>query len=301
MALVKLLISVALVWWCFHAVDVGGLFAALGTIHAGALGACLAFLIAHTLLSAWRWRLVCGALGLSGPQSRDALRWTALSVTLSQVLPSTVGGDAYRISALAAQAGFVAATRSVIQDRLGGVWVLAVLAAAASVITVWIAGWVPGIVAIGAAVLCFIAALPAAAGIGRHPAMQRLPRCRALASEAGRLWLVLRLRTVLLASLGIHFMTIAAVIVLCIGLKPASPLWWQMALLTPAAMLAAAIPISLGGWGVREAALVAGAAAFAIPQGEALAVSVAYGVMLLATGALGAVLWASLPAKLAPS
>jgi uncharacterized membrane protein YbhN (UPF0104 family) len=64
-------------------------------------------------------------------------------------------------------------------------------------------------------------------------------------------------------------------------------------------MLAAAIPISLGGWGVREAALVLGAAAFAIPQSEALAVSVAYGLMLLATGALGTLLWAGLPARVA--
>jgi len=295
MPLVKLLISAALVWWCLRVVDVSQLLATLGSIHVAALAACLACMIGHTALCAWRWHLVCRSLGLGGPEPRDALRWMALSVMLSQVLPSTVGGDAYRVGALARHEGFGAAMRSVILDRVTGLWMLAVLGGAASVVTVWIAGWVPEIVAVGVLVFTFVVAVPAAAALGR----KRYVKWRALTEEAGALWMMLRLPKVLATSIGIHFMTVAAVIALSMGLQPGGALWWQMALLTPAAMLAAAIPVSLGGWGVREAALVVGAAAFGIPQSEALAVSVAYGVMLLCTGALGTLLWAGLPARVA--
>ncbi len=291
MPLVKLLISAALVWWCLRVVDVSQLLATLGRIHLAALAACLAFMVAHTALCAWRWHLVCRRLGLGGPEPRNALRWMALSVMLSQVLPSTVGGDAYRVGALARHEGLAAAMRSVILDRVTGLWMLAVLGGAASVVTVRIAGWVPEIVAAGALVFGFVVALPAAALLG--------VKWQALAKEAGALWTMLRSPPVLVTSIGIHVMTVAAVIALSLGLQPGGALWWQMALLTPAAMLAAAIPVSLGGWGVREAALVVGASAFGIPQSEALAVSVAYGLVLLATGMLGTLLWAALPGKTA--
>src|SRR5258706_480842 len=140
----------------------------------------------------------------------------------------------------------------------------------------------PGLPALGGLVLAFAAAVPLAAWIGVH-------------AEASRLWRMVRSPAILATSLGIHAMTLAAVAVLCMGLKPGAPLWWQMALLTPAAMLAAAVPVSVGGWGVREAALVALAAAFAIPQSDALAVSIAFGVMMLANGVIGALLLAADP------
>lgn len=295
MPLLKLLISAALVWWCLRVVDVSQLLATLGKIHFAALAACLVFLAAHTALCAWRWHLVCRRLGLGGPEPRNALRWTALSVMLSQVLPSTVGGDAYRVGALGRHEGVVAAMRSVILDRVTGLWMLAVLGSAASVATIGIAGWVPEIVAAGVLVLGFAVAVPAAAMLGR----QRYVKWRRLTEEAAELWTMLRSPPVLATSFAIHLMTVAAVVALSLGLQPGGALWWQMALLAPAAMLVAAIPVSLGGWGVREAALVVGASAFGIPQSEALAVSVAFGLMLLVTGMLGTLLWAGLPAKVA--
>src|SRR5258706_4061149 len=132
MALVKLAVSAALIGCCLRSVDPGGPRGAFATIDPRAALACLAFLVAHTLLCAWRWRLVGRALGLAGPAPRDAVRWMAFSVTLSQVLPSTVGGDAYRIAVLGRQEGVAAAARCVIHDRLSGLWVLAALAGGAA-------------------------------------------------------------------------------------------------------------------------------------------------------------------------
>lgn len=276
----RVVVSVALVWLCLRGVAAGEVWAALARLPAAAALACLACLIAHTLLSAWRWRLVCDTLALPAPEPRDALRWTALSVTFSQLLPSTVGGDAYRIGAFSAQRGWAAAARSVIHDRLNGLWVLGALAAAGAVPTLWRGGFN------GATIALLVAA---SAGLLALPALVPLP---GLSAESAAFRALLRNARLLYASLAIHAMTLAAFGALAAGLQPASPLWWQAALVAPAVLLGAALPVSLGGWGVREGGMVLALAPFGVAAGEALALSVAYGLMLALTGALGAAAWA---------
>lgn len=277
--ILRILLSAALIWLCFRGVAAGEVGAALARVPAGAASACLACLVAHALLSAWRWRLVCRALGVPAPEARDALRWTALGVTFSQALPSTVGGDAYRIGAFAAQRGWAAAARSVIHDRLSGMWVLGLLAAAGGAPALWLAGF-------GAQVV--LAFLAGAALLLAIPALVRFP---GMASETQAFRALLRNGRLMYACLAIHGMTLGAFAVLSEGLQPGSPLWWQAALVAPAVMLAAALPVSLGGWGVREGAMVFALGLFGTAAGEALALSVAYGLMLALTGALGALAW----------
>ncbi len=67
--------------------------------------------------------------------------------------------------------------------------------------------------------------------------------------------------------------------------------------LVPAAFLAAMIPITFGGWGVREASFVyfLGVAGVAAPA--ALAISILFGLTRVLIGALGGVLWMAAGAK----
>jgi uncharacterized membrane protein YbhN (UPF0104 family) len=59
----------------------------------------------------------------------------------------------------------------------------------------------------------------------------------------------------------------------------------------PAIALISALPISVGGWGVREGAMVAGLSIFSVPADTALALSISYGLGgLLVALLLGAVL-----------
>jgi hypothetical protein len=283
MAFVKVVLSVLLVWLCFRSANAGEVLATLARVQVGALLTCLAFMIGHTLLCAWRWRLVCHALGVAAPEPRDALRWTALSVTLSQALPSTVGGDAYRIGALGRQQGWVAAARSVVHDRLSGFWMLGVLAAAGGLLALWLAGESGGLVFVALIGALFVLALPV---------LVRLPL---MAKEAEAFRGLLRDARLASICLAIHGMTLGAFAVLSAGLQPGSDLWWQAVLVAPGVMLAAALPVSLAGWGVREGAMVIALGLFGVPTREALALSIAYGLMLLVTGALGALCWATLP------
>jgi uncharacterized membrane protein YbhN (UPF0104 family) len=56
-------------------------------------------------------------------------------------------------------------------------------------------------------------------------------------------------------------------------------------------MLVSMAPISLAGWGVREGAMIVGLGLAGIVPADALAVSVAYGLLQLALGLLGGALW----------
>jgi ADP-ribose pyrophosphatase len=63
-----------------------------------------------------------------------------------------------------------------------------------------------------------------------------------------------------------------------------------IALFTPA-MLLSMVPISLGGWGVREAALVWLLGTVNVPQESSLAISVLFGIVSTAAGLVGGIVW----------
>jgi hypothetical protein len=67
--------------------------------------------------------------------------------------------------------------------------------------------------------------------------------------------------------------------------------WWQAALVVPGTILATSIPVSLGGWGVRESSMIFGLAAFGVSDATALALSIGYGLATAAAGGVGVLLW----------
>ncbi len=87
-----------------------------------------------------------------------------------------------------------------------------------------------------------------------------------------------------------HFLSVLAVylIVLGAGAKLSFPL---ALVIVPTVLAAAMLPISFGGWGAREAAMIAGLQAVGIAPEAALAASFTLGIILLGTGMLGGVVW----------
>ena len=59
----------------------------------------------------------------------------------------------------------------------------------------------------------------------------------------------------------------------------------------PAALLIAMVPISLGGWGVREVVFISALGLVGITAAEALGLSVLFGLTVLLTGLIGGVIW----------
>jgi hypothetical protein len=93
------------------------------------------------------------------------------------------------------------------------------------------------------------------------------------------------------ASVAIHALSIATM--LCVGWALALDeiRWWQAAVAVPGTLLAASIPVSLGGWGIRESSMVLALAAFGVSNAAALALSIGYGIAIALAGMIGILLW----------
>ncbi|MBR1132694.1 lysylphosphatidylglycerol synthase transmembrane domain-containing protein [Bradyrhizobium iriomotense] len=102
--------------------------------------------------------------------------------------------------------------------------------------------------------------------------------------------------TLITAAIIIHLITIAACYVLAIGLDaPLSPL--SAFVLVPLVILSSAVPISIGGWGVREGAMVAALGLAGIASDKALAISVLLGLGGLIVGLFGGLVWLVAPER----
>lgn len=71
----------------------------------------------------------------------------------------------------------------------------------------------------------------------------------------------------------------------------AAELAFKCALLAPGIMEIALLPLSVAGWGMREGAAIIGLGAMGLNSETGLAVSVAFGLLNLAVGLLGGLLW----------
>ena len=122
----RALISLALIAVLYRRVDLGALGARLTALRWTPLLAFFAILFFNTFLSAVKWWLFLRADGIKVPLAKVYLSYFVAGF-FTVLLPSTIGGDTYRVYDLsrAARTGHVVA--SVFADRLTGFLALAVL------------------------------------------------------------------------------------------------------------------------------------------------------------------------------
>ncbi|MDO5624874.1 MAG: lysylphosphatidylglycerol synthase transmembrane domain-containing protein, partial [Pseudomonadota bacterium] len=259
--------------------------------HPGWLAAGLAAAIASNLVSALRWRALARWLGAEA-SVRDATRWYFQAIGLNALLPgAVVGGDVYRAMVLRRAGQDTAASSwSVVLDRVSGLWMLCALgglgaAACADVLAPWLrlpAAPFAAAMLIGTALwLALPWALPWLLARS-HRAWLAPLRAAAARPDFNR-----QLVWQALCSAAVQVLSAAALAAGALALGVAQPLavWaWAIAPI----FLMAALPVSVGGWGTREAAAVAALAPFGVPGAAAVGVGLVYGLYQLAQGALGA-------------
>lgn len=270
----------------------GRVWSRLAQAHPGWVLAGLLAAIASNLASAWRWHALARWLG-ADVRRRDCMRWYYQAIGLNALLPgAVVGGDVYRALALRrAGHGPAAAGWSVLLDRLSGLWMLCAigaLGAAACADTLGAAlGLSPallrGVALPGTALwLALPWCLPAL--LRRGAAGWLAP----LGAAAARADFQRQLGWQALASGAVQVLSAAALAAagLALGVQLPAAAWaWAIA----PVFLMAALPVSVGGWGTREAAAVAALAPFGIAAPVAVGAALLYGVYGLVQGALGAV------------
>lgn len=285
--LLKAGISVGLIAWLALRVDLDPLREALALLDPAWTALALLFLFAQLVLAGLRWSWIHARLG-QRLAARDAIELAWVGQFFSQTLPSSIGGDAVR-AVLATKRGLSAgqAASGVILDRgLALIVLIAVMAVAAPILPAREAAWLAGLA------LATLAAL--AAGLFLAERGRRfLPAWRArdwAYGVADGLRAILTDPLLLAASLGVHLGVIATFWALAQALEMPAGFALCVAAVPPVVLLST-LPISLAGWGVREAGAIYAFGLAGIEAGDALALSVAFGLAQIAVGLPGLVLW----------
>ncbi len=246
-------------------------------------------------LCALRWREITAVCGARLSRA-SALRYIFIGQFFSQVLPSTVGGDAVRIWLMArGGAGWPNAIYSVLIDRVIGVAALAIIVVAC---LPWSFNLVHDPVARVALALVGFGAVAAAVvflalGFQNLRAIDRWWLTRHLATASRMAWRLCRSAAgarVAALSFTIHLLTVM-VAWGAAQAAHASVDFVQVLYLFLPVILIATVPISIAGWGVRESAMVLAFSYAGMAESDGLIVSILFGAATLAVGAIGGVVW----------
>lgn len=277
-------------------VDLDRLWANLSQIDERYIGLALALHAIIVALLGWRWRTILLALGV-WRRIDWAIGLTFVATLLNLLLPLSLGGDVGRVLlGRRSDIGLAVGTTVAVFDRVIGVTALALLALPALLIVpsmstaspwLWVAALlVPGCVLVG------MLGVSAAIVLAR-----RWEIARRITDFAGPFrHLVdrpLLLGMITVQSLGGHLLAIVVAYVIATGLGLPLTLA-QSFLLMPPVLLAAALPLSLGGWGVREAAAVPMLGLAGISATGALAIALLFGLTQLVMAGLGSLAWLTL-------
>ena len=292
----KAAISALLLYLSLRRVDLDSVRQQLGGLDLRWIAFILFVLCIAMPLAALRWHEIVAICGAKLPLA-TALRYSFIGQFFSQVLPSTVGGDAVRIWLLArgSGAGWSVAIYSVLIDRVVGVSALAVLVV---VCLPWTLNLIHDPIARAALALIGVGALAAALvflGLG-HQHLRVLDRwwlTRHLAVASRLAWRLCRSAAgmrVAALSFAIQFLTVTVAWGAAMAAHAPVDFVHVLFLVLPV-ILIATIPVSIAGWGVRESAMILAFSYAGLAESDGLIISILYGAASLAVGAIGGIVW----------
>lgn len=246
-------------------------------------------LAVQTLVSAARWRLTAGKVGVEIGVG-FAVREYFLGQVINLSLPGGVVGDGGRAYRSRQSRGFLVAGQAVIFERVAGqlglIFVflcglgLSLLSSANEFWPAWLESTIVWL-------LTALVATPLVLAAGLHLFGKQT---RALRRLLGRFARAIFAKDVVLKQVSLSISTatlnVSAFALCGVALGISMPIW-GVATLLPLTLLAMLVPISVSGWGVRE-----GAAAILLPvlgatSSEGLAASVLFGLCFLASTVTG--------------
>jgi uncharacterized membrane protein YbhN (UPF0104 family) len=287
----KAVVTLGLLAWIATGIGLGPLLHRFNHIDWGwAAGALLVLVVQYAIMVA-RWDLVLRkAFGLHIGLRKLSLVF-GLGEVLGSFLPSFVGMDAIRTLALARRAPVATVARSVLVDRVFGLAALLFLIA----VTLPTFEDEPGLMpALPFLALASVGGLIALAilmlGADHWGAIPYLGRVAGpVARDLRAAWTDLPLSFGVIATgLTMHLLSVG--LIWSLGRMFGADLGLMNCLrIVPAALLISALPVSVGGWGLREGAIVGGFTLIGADAAGAGAASVGFGIAVILAGAIGIV------------
>jgi uncharacterized protein (TIRG00374 family) len=293
----KVVVSCLIVGWIVRSVDFQSLITVIGSADLWFLAVGFALMLCQVVVAGYRWSFIAKRSGLPlGFTDAFMIFWE--SVFFGQFLPSSMGGDVWRVYKAARLGNGVAiATHTVVVDRVSGAFALLLVTLLGCLMTALFVHMVDYRIVLlsagtAAAIVCGLVVL-----VAMRPLLARLAERRLFAivyTMASHISDTLRDRMVVSVAIltGVlgHLLTIVAAWSIAMAL--AVPITLSDCFLAvPVALLLALIPITIGGWGVREGAMTAGFIHLGAGYAQAVAVSLLFGGYLALLGATGGVVW----------
>lgn len=292
----RIVITAGLLYLLLRQVDMALLMERLSSVRPGFIILGMIIVLGQSIaLMATRWGIVLKTLG-APERWRRLARIMAIASFFNETLPSTVGGDAVRVMMLRGEGrplGLVA--QSVALERGLGLMSLMIFALVGALgLAPFVADPIPllGVAAAAAAGLSGAGVLVLLARFDARPpfAFMRRPfdavvtALNALGKNRRRLALIIGLS--LLGQLAVF--TTLWMVTLALNI-PVAP--WHVIAIMPGVILITVIPISVGGWGLREGAMVVGLALVGVATTDALTISLLYGAKFAVFGVLAGLVW----------
>ncbi len=303
----KLAVSGALLALLFRNAPVGDLWASVRRASLVWLGVALALYFVNVLFSIWRWHLLLETQDVHLP-ARKLLASYMVALFFNNFLPSNIGGDVIRIrDTMGATRSKTVATTVVLADRVIGVIVLALISAVGATTAASLEGrttgpiW-PAWLWAGFLTVAVVAA-PAVVspnGVGRllQPLTVLHPEWIGdrIDSFTGALWRF-RGRPTSLASCFLGALLVQGTIVVfytaiahALGIPVAV---WHLAIIVPISFVIQMVPVSVNGFGVREAAFALYFSQIGLPKQAGLLLSLVGAALIMAFSLLGAPVYIS--------
>jgi hypothetical protein len=267
----------------------------MGQAAPSVLAGALIVLLVPSAVVALRWHLILAAEAPS-PGPAVLLKVVLVGMFFNQVLPTGVGGDAVRVwRCHKLGIGLGPALRSILLDRAWGYLVLIIVYAASlpSLLSIFSDPWQKAalVAVLGAGLLGFVALLILDCLPRFLLRLRLIAPLAELSRETRRLFgRPARCAAVFGLSVVTIGLTILGFNLVADGVSVRLPLSsWVM--VVPPVILIQLLPISLAGWGVREAVLVVALAPFGVPAEAALVASVLLGLCLIVVGLPGGLIW----------
>jgi len=293
----KIVVSAGLmIYLLVFQVDLGELWHVVRQARWGYLIAAAVLMIVGTALRAVRWQVLLQALDIKVPLRRLTYLYF-VGAFFNIFLPTGLGGDAVRMAELAHSTRRAPeAVGTTLVDRATGLWVLFMLALLALPFsyTLLPQGWVPIITlgtlggVVGGWVVMGTPLVPWLGSKVHLPGQEKLERFYRSVSQLGY-WALGKACAV---SLIFDVLLILFNVLIAYGLDVEQPLGVFL-LFTPIISFSLALPISIGGLGVREQTYVLLFGSLGVSDATAAAMSLTnYVLTNLVVGLLGGVLYA---------
>jgi uncharacterized membrane protein YbhN (UPF0104 family) len=292
----KIAVSGGLLYLALSGVNFPAIQSRLGQIDFLWIATALAATLLQVGVAGLRWREIANACNAHLTVG-TALRFNLIGAFFNQTLPSTIGGDGFRLWLLQRHgATWQASTYSVLVDRAVGLIVLAVIVV---VSLPWSLNLIDNQAGRAALILLDLAALGGCLAflvfgqlnwrwIKEIWPARHLQGCAKLAAHV-MFDRQIGPRILFLSVLN-HLLSV--VIASCAALAIAAPVsFGQMLLLIPPISLITLMPISIAGWGVREQSMQVAFVNAGLSSADGVTISLLFGAAYFVIGAAGGLAW----------